>query len=113
MLPGFKSFKIYRGDTFVFQMTLESGGDPYVLDADTFTFTGQIKEKNKPSTTIASFSIDIIDENDGIIRCTLSATESAKLTGGKTYDYDIQMDNDGVISTLIKGPILVVADVTS
>jgi len=112
MLPGFKSFRIYKGDTFVFQMTLESGGDPYVLDSDTFVFTGQIKEKNK-STVIASFDVDIIDENDGIIRCTLSATESAKLTGGKTYDYDIQMNNDGVVSTLIKGPILVSGDVTN
>lgn len=112
MLPGFKSFRLYRGDTFVFQMTLESGGDPYVLDSETFTFTGQIKEKGK-STLVASFNIEIIDENAGIIRCTLTATESAKLTGGKTYDYDIQMDNDGVVSTIIKGPILVTADVTS
>jgi len=112
MLPGFKSFRIYRGDTFVFQMTLESGGEPYTLDSETFTFSGQIKEKNK-TTTVASFSIQIIDENQGIIRCTLTATESGKLTGGKTYDYDIQMDNDGVISTILKGPILVTADVTS
>lgn len=112
MLPGFKSFRLYRGDTFVFQMTLESGGDPYVLDADLFTFTGQIKEKNK-TTTVAEFNISIINENAGIIRCTLSATESAKLSGGKTYDYDIQMDNNGVISTILKGPILVTADVTS
>ena len=112
MLPGFKSFRIYRGDTFVFQMTLESGGNPYVLDSDVFTFTGQVKEKNK-SAAVASFDIDIIDENNGIIRCTLSATESAKLSGGKTYDYDIQMDNDGVISTIVKGPILVTSDITS
>ena len=112
MLPGFKSFRIYRGDTFVFQMTLQSGGVAYVLDSETFTFTGQIKEKNK-TTTIASFTITIVDEADGIIRVTLSATESAKLSGGKTYDYDIQMNNDGVISTVLKGPILVSSDVTS
>ncbi len=112
MLPGFKSFRIYRGDTFVFQMTLETGGEAYELDSETFTFTGQIKEKNK-TTTVAEFTIQIVDENNGIIRCTLSATESAKLTGGKTYDYDIQMDNSGTVSTLLKGPILVTADVTS
>lgn len=112
MLPGFKSFRIYRGDTFVFQMTLQSGGVAYTLDSDTFTFTGQIKEKGK-TTVIASFAITIIDEVDGIIRVTLTATESAKLSGGKTYDYDIQMNNDGVISTVLKGPILVSSDVTS
>lgn len=112
MLPGFKSFRIYRGDTFIFQMTLESGGSPYVLDSDTFTFTGQIKEKGK-STTVASFSIAIIDEANGIIRVTLTATESAKLVGGKTYDYDIQMVNNSVVSTILKGPILVTADVTN
>jgi hypothetical protein len=93
-------------------MTLESGGEPYVLNSEDFTFTGQIKEKNKTSV-VASFSIEIIDAPNGIIRCTLSATESAKLSGGKSYDYDIQMNNDGVISTIIKGPILVTADVTS
>lgn len=93
-------------------MTLESGGDPYVLDSDNFTFTGQIKEKGK-STLVASFNIEIIDEANGIIRCTLTATESSKLIGGKTYDYDIQMNNNGVISTIVKGPILVTADVTS
>lgn len=93
-------------------MTLESGGEPYVLDSNNFTFTGQIKEKGK-TTVVASFDIDIIDGNSGIIRCTLSATESSKLSGGKTYDYDIQMNNDGVISTIVKGPILVTADITA
>lgn len=112
MLPGFKSFRLYRGDTFVFQMTLESGGEPYVLDSDTDTFSGQIKEKGK-TTVVATFSTQILDEANGIIRCTLTATESAKLTGGKSYDYDIQMKRGDVVSTIIKGPILVTADVTS
>lgn len=112
MLPGFKAFRIYRGDTFVFQMTLASGGEAYQLDNDLSVFTGQIKERNK-DTTVAEFSISVIDETDGIVRCTLSSTESAKLSGGRSYDYDIQMNNDGVVSTILKGPIIVTSDITN
>ena len=111
MLPGFKSFRITRGDTFAFDMTLQQGGEAYVLSEST-VFTGDLVEKGK-STATASFAFEILDEAEGIVRCTLTATESAKLSGGKTYNYDIQMDNDGVVSTIIQGPILVKLDYTA
>lgn len=110
MLPGFKSFRIYRGDTFVFQLTLKSAGQAYSLSG--CTFAGQIKEKGK-TTTVASFSISIVNQSQGIVRVTLTAAESAKLSAGKSYDYDIQMTNSGVVSTILKGPILVTFDVTN
>ena len=32
MLPGFKSFKVYKGDTFAFSLTLGTGGNPYPIN---------------------------------------------------------------------------------
>ncbi len=110
MLPGFKAFRITRGDTFSFNMSLKQAGSAYVLSED-FSFSGDLVEKGKSEKT-ASFSFEIIDEEEGIVRCTLTATESSKLTGGRTYNYDIQMNNQGVVSTIIKGPIIVNSDYT-
>ena len=33
--------------------------------------------------------------------------------GSKIYEYDIQMENSGAISTILKGPVVVVSDVTN
>ena len=110
MLPGFKSFRIYKGDTFVFNLSLDSGNANY--DITGHTFSGQIKEKGK-STEVASFTFAITGAAAGTLTATLSATESAKLSGNKIYEYDIQMVNSGVVSTILKGPIVVVSDVTN
>jgi len=109
MLPGYNAFKIYKGDTFVFSMHLQNDGSDFPVTG--YTFLGQVKEKGK-STIIASFNFTITNAGTGTVQVTLSATESAKLTGGKLYEYDIQMSKSGVISTLFKGPLTVVADVT-
>jgi hypothetical protein len=110
VLPGFKSFRVYKGDTFSFNLALDSGNENYNITGH--TFSGQIKEKGK-STLVASFAFTITSGAGGEVTATLSATESAKLSGNKIYEYDIQMINNGVVSTILKGPIVVVSDVTN
>lgn len=110
MLPGFKAFKLYKGDTFAFNLTLGAGGDPY--DISNHTFRGQIKEKGK-STLIASFDYDIVDGPAGELTIILTADESSKLNGSKIYEYDIEMNNSGFVSTILKGPITVMSDISN
>jgi hypothetical protein len=110
MLPGFKPFKIYKGDTFAFRLSLDSGSSNYNISSH--TFISQIKEKGK-STPVASFTYVIENASNGQVLLTLPATESAKLTGGKKYEYDVQMTNSGVVSTILYGPVVVVSDVSS
>lgn len=110
MLPGFKSFRVYKGDTFSFNLSLDSGNANYNITGH--TFSGQIKEKGK-STLVASFAFTIVSGAGGEVTATLTATESAKLSGNKIYEYDIQMINSGVVSTILKGPIVVVSDITN
>jgi hypothetical protein len=110
MLPGFKPLKLYKGDTFAFRLTLEVSETSY--DISGHVFTAQIKEKGK-SAVVAEFEYDIEDAEEGTVLLTLPAIESSKLTGGKKYEYDIQMNDSGVVSTIIYGPIVVVSDVSS
>jgi hypothetical protein len=111
MLPGFKSFKIYRGDTFAFQMTLKTGATTF-LNITNSTFIAQIKEKGK---TAVAATLVITKENllGGVIKVTLSSSESAKLVANKSYVYDVQMTNGTNDTTILTGPILVTADVSS
>jgi hypothetical protein len=109
MLPGFKHFKVYRGDTFAFRLTLGSGDDSYVISDH--TFAGEIKEKGKDDV-VAVFNFTIEDEQEGIVLVKLTATESKKLIASRKYVYDIEMTADDSVSTILEGPILVKGDVT-
>lgn len=111
MLPGFKSFKIYRGDTFAFQMTLKTG-DLTFFNITNSTFISQIKEKGKTAVA-ANFSVTKENLLGGVIKITLSSSESAKLVANKSYVYDVQMTNGTNDTTILTGPILVTADVSS
>jgi hypothetical protein len=110
MLPGFKSFKVYRGDTFAFRMTLKEGLLGY--NVTSHSFSGEIKERGK-NTVVSSFGFTIENAASGIVLVTLTAAESVNLIAGKKYVYDIEMTNGSVISTILQGPILVTGDVTA
>lgn len=111
MLPGFKSFKIYRGDTFAFQMTLKTGTSTYLNITDS-SFIAQIKEKGKVAVA-ATFDVTKVNLLGGVIKVTLSSTESAKLAANKSYVFDVEMTNPSGKTTILTGPILVTADVSS
>jgi hypothetical protein len=110
MLPGYKPFKIYKGDTFAFRLSLDSGNLNYNISSH--TFLAQIKEKGK-SAAIAEFDYTIENAVGGVVLLTLPASESANLIGGRKYEYDVQMTHSGVVSTILYGPVVVVADVSS
>jgi hypothetical protein len=110
MLPGFKPLKLYKGDTFAFRLTLDVDENNY--DISNHTFISQIKEKGKSAVT-AEFSYLIEDALGGVVLLTLPSYESSKLIGGKKYEYDVEMNNSGVTSTILKGPVVVVADISS
>ena len=110
MLPGFKSFKLYRGDSFSFRLTLSSSSLPYNLTGS--TFKSQIKEKGK--TAIAAELTPVVENAvSGIVTFVLTTTESDKLIPGKKYFYDIEMTKNQSKSTILAGPIVVVADISS
>ena len=110
MLPGFKPLKLYKGDTFAMRLSLDVDSANYNITSH--TFTAQIKEKGK-TTVVAEFDYEIENAAGGVVLLTLSATESANLVGGRKYEYDVEMNNSGTISTILKGPVVVVADVSS
>ena len=63
--------------------------------------------------TAANGSIAVDDEDDGDITVTLKPVESAKLSPGDSYVYDVQLlTTAGVVTTLTSGQFRIVEDVT-
>lgn len=117
MLPGFKPLKLYRGDTFAFRMNLYSGKDPQTQELikypiTTQTFIAQIKEKGK-SAVVATFECEAEDGPNGVLLIVLQSPEAYNLKSGKKYEYDVQMNHNGNISTILRGPIAVLGDTSS
>lgn len=110
MVPAKQDIKIMRGDTEVFNIFVtDSAGAAVDLTGD--TFTSQIRYNRDDTSIAASFTCAIIDAADGHVRLTLSATSSATLTAGTGY-WDLQRNNDGVVTTIVAGKCTILADVT-
>lgn len=110
MVPAKQDIKIMRGDTEIFNiMVTDSVGAAVDLTGD--TFTSQIRYNRDDSSIAATFTCEIIDAEDGHVRLTLPATSSAGLVSGTAF-WDLQRNNDGIITTIVAGRCTVLADVT-
>jgi hypothetical protein len=105
----------YGGDTLILNITTAS-------DYSTASWNGQIRLTHSEASPDATFSIEP-DSLGAIV--TLSSTDSAALNAlgvdvtenGQTFKrysgvFDIQIAEDGVVNTLVRGTITVDSDVT-
>lgn len=110
MVPAKQDIKIMRGDTEVFNITVtDNNGAAVDLTGD--VFTSQIRYNRDDTSIAASFACTITNATAGQVRLTLSATSSSLLTAGTAF-WDLQRNNDGVITTIIAGKCTILADVT-
>jgi hypothetical protein len=110
MVPAKQDIKIMRGDTEVFNITVtDSAGLPVDLTGD--VFTSQIRYNRDDSSAAAAFSCVLTSAVAGTVALTLSAATSATLNAGTAY-WDLQRNNDGVVTTIVAGKCTILADVT-
>lgn len=109
--PAYSSFKLWKGDTLRFNMSLKSSASAYTIPAGT-EFSAAVKEKN--SSTAYDMDASIISSSAGLVRVTLSASTSALLSAKKNWIYDVQMtDSASVVTTLLYGNIFVTDEVAT
>lgn len=109
--PAYSSFRLWKGDTLRFNMSLKSSASAYTIPAGT-TFKAAVKEKNTASSY--DMDTDIISSSAGLVRVTLPSATSALLSAKKNWIYDVQMtDSASVVTTLLYGNIFVTDEVTT
>ena len=68
-------------------------------------------KKNPASSTSTSFSTSITDTENGKIRISLTAAQTAELKAGRYY-YDLYLHKDGENTRIIEGDVIVKKSVT-
>ena len=111
-LPATTSFDLYRGDTLRFRMYLKSSGSAYAIDASA-SFSGGIKENKTSASTVYPMTATVESASAGQVLITLSASTSALLSASKNCIYDVQMNEAGIIKTLLSGNVFVTDQVTT
>lgn len=111
-LPATTSFDLYKGDTLRFRMYLKSSGSAYAI-AGTASFSGGVKENKTSASVVHPMTATVESASAGQVLITLSASTSALLSATKNWIYDIQMNEDGIIKTLLSGNIFVTDQVTT
>lgn len=82
--------------------------DPAVIEG--CTWSAEIRADREPATPVeASFTVTAIDETT--VQLVLSATDSAALRGFMGV-WDVQVDCDGDVRTLVQGKVTMDPDVT-
>lgn len=100
---------LYRGDTGRFRVVVSyPNGDP--IDISAATWDCDVRETEDSTTTITSFTVTPIDENE--IEVSIDAATSATLTTDLTPVWDLQMTLGADVTTLIKGHVFVDKDVS-
>lgn len=76
-----------------------------------FTFAAQIRNEDK--TLAASFTCTITNAAGGEFTIGLTSAQTASLTLGRPYVWDLQLTQSGQVSTLIRGYVTVYDEVTT
>jgi hypothetical protein len=101
VLPTVVDLVFYHGDTFTVEFDITN----YTIPA-TPTWNCAIKTGSTITTTVPVTNVD------NIVTLNIPKQNSALLSPGTTYSYDIQMTKTNTVRTLIKGTITVVQDIT-
>lgn len=109
-MPGKRDITIYSGDTYVHEVRIkDSNGTPISITGR--TYSGSVKLSKMAENVLVSFTPNIVDGANGVVKFSLTSSETGSLTPG-TYHYDFQEVNNVVTTTLLTGKIVIEADVT-
>ena len=106
-----RKIKIRRGDTYTHLVT-EYDSDGELDDLTGSTFLVQLRETPEATTTIATFTTELIDAANGEWQFSLTATETDALPAG-LYFFDVQRTwPEATVHTRFQGEALVEDDIS-
>jgi hypothetical protein len=104
------NIQIYQGDTYVHQLSLKNSANA-VINISTRTYAGQIRKRSSSDAITATFSTEITDGANGVVVFSLAPNITSNIASG-SYVYDFQETNGAVVTTLLKGSVAVIGEVT-
>ena len=109
--PATSNINYYHGDSYEFNIypKIATGA---VFDMTGYSVAFNIANATGPSPSFTVGATASIDATHTYISCKILPTTGRQLTSGVTYYYDVQISQGNNVYTLLKGNIIVTADVT-
>lgn len=110
-MAQFIEFNLDQGTDFDFDIDLiEADGTP--INISDYSFSSSLKKSYYSSTSVADFTVNIIDPSNGSIVLQMSAETTSNIKAGR-YLFDVkQIDYNNVTLRLVEGIITVLPQVT-
>ena len=106
-----RDIRFTQGDTYGHVLTIENDAVPPVAtNVSARTFAAQVRRYASSDTIAATFAVDMTNAATGVVQLSLTATQTAALTG--PYYWDVHMVTGSSVLTLIAGSVTVDAEVT-
>ena len=100
---------IDQGSTYSVTLDLtDENGD--VIDLNGYVANSQIRKWYTSSTPAATFATSI-NASSGELQLSLNANQTSNLVAGR-YVYDVELNNNGIISRIVEGIVTVTPQVT-
>ena len=101
-----------QGSTFQWDITVYNTDGVTLLDLSGYTVRSQLRKNFSDTNPAEAFNITYPDAVNGIVRLSLTATETAALAKGR-YFYDVELeDGTGKVVKLYKGNFMIYAEAT-
>ena len=108
-MPQFANLGIYQGDDFSAVVTVLNGRDP----ADLTGYTAQAQIRAGVADQASEPAIQMVTSiSSPNVYLSIPHTQTATLTGGYIWDLQLTHTADGIVSTILRGNVLVTQEVT-
>lgn len=108
--PAEQDLVVTRGDTLTVNVVMTTDGTT-PINITGRVYTSQVRQFPDDPTTSGSFVCTITDGAAGELQLVMAASTTAAMDSGNYY-WDLQENASGVISTVLAGAFVVLADVT-
>lgn len=109
-MAGKRDIQFTKGDDYSHVVTITNSSG--AIDITGRTYSAQIKRVSSQMTPDATFVCTVTNGAAGEVTLYLSDTQTDALAPAR-YNWDLQEDASGVISTILAGTCKVVQDVTT
>lgn len=109
--PGTYNFNYYRGDTFSFIIRpKDASGNEFDLTDYEASFV--IADARGAAATEQYSGIAVVNTEDNIITCTISAATGRNLLPNIKWLYDVEITDEVSVFTILTGSITVTDDIS-
>lgn len=109
-MAGSRDIVIYKGDSYTHEVRIRNSSN-VAIDITGRTYRVQMRKSKASSSVILSFSTSITNAANGVVQFSLSPEDTANISVG-TYYYDFEETNNGYVTTLMGGKMVITGEVS-